>query len=78
MAAVFQIIATSDQGLCEDGIVGTGEWHAGISVDAPRTLCGVQLEGDDGYGPGPEKEGKVTCRTCRSVLAQVQSIRKWK
>jgi hypothetical protein len=79
MARVFQIVATNQQDShFEKDIVDSGEWHAGISYDAPRTICGIQLEGDDGYAQGPEKSGRVTCQTCRTIIEQVQRIRAWK
>lgn len=79
MAWVFQIIATNrDDRHFEERIVDAGEWHAGICIDAPRTACGIQTEGDDGYAAGPVKSGKVTCATCRALIEQVQRIRAWK
>lgn len=77
MAKVFQIIATSSEGLAEEA-VQNGTWHAAISSDAPRTVCGIQLEGDDGIASGPDKEGKVTCQTCRKLIDQIQSIKNWR
>lgn len=78
MATVFQIVATNENGLSETGIVGTGEWHASVSIDDPRTVCGIQLMGEDGYCAGPDKQGRVTCGICRSVIEQVQAIKQWK
>ncbi len=77
MATVFQMVATNEAGGSES-FVADGEWHAGISVDDPRTVCGIQCNGEDGYEPGPEKKGRVTCKVCRNILNQIQSIKGWK
>lgn len=79
MARVFQIVAIDRQHKhFEANIVDAGEWHIGILIDGPRTACGIQLDGDDGYSAGPEKSGRVTCNTCRALIEQVQRIRAWK
>ena len=78
MADVVQVIATDrNHPDFEEGIVN-GDWHATLCVDAVRTVCGIQLEGDDGYGPSDSKQGKVTCPLCRSILGQVQNIKRWR
>ena len=78
MAKVIQIVATdATHRHFEKECVQSGEWHAAVSVDAPRTVCGIQVDGDDGYAAGAEKEGKVTCQTCKSYLRQIKAIRNW-
>ena len=80
MATVFQIISTGEYtGVFFDSdLVESGYWHAGDSVDDPRTICGVQLVGEDGIAAGPTKEGKVTCPTCRKIIKQIQAIKNWR
>ena len=80
MAKIVQIVATDpDNPNFEADLAEAGTWHAiATAGDAVRTVCGVQLEGDDGYGPGDDKEGKVTCQLCRSILADIQAIKGWR
>lgn len=80
MAEVFQIVATNAEDRhFEPDLVRSGEWHAAISAGTgPRTICGIQLEGDDGYSSGETKQGRVTCFGCRSLLAEIQAIKNWK
>ncbi|WP_166485931.1 hypothetical protein [Rhodoferax ferrireducens] len=63
MAEVFQIVATdaSDKNF-EPDAVERGYWHAATTAeDAPQKICGIQVEGEGGYAPGPSKHGRVTC-----------------
>ncbi len=80
MAKVVQIVATNHlHKNFEASLVESGEWHAITSAtDAVRTVCGIQLEGDDGYSGGHTKEGKVTCHLCRNIIADIQSIKNWR
>lgn len=79
MADVFQIIATDkDHEWYDESLVESGEWHAGYSIDDPRTVCGIQLMGEDGIAPGPIKKGKVTCPVCIAVMTQIKAIKNWK
>lgn len=78
MATVVQIIATNENDPHFEANMVNNDWHAMYFIDAPRTVCGVQLEGDDGYAPGPEKSGRVTCEACRIALDQIQSIKRWR
>lgn len=80
MATVVKFAATNAMNKhYEDNIVDAGQWHAFITAgDDPRTICGIQMNGEDGYAPLHEKNGKVTCMTCRSLLEAYQSIKNWK
>lgn len=82
MANVFQIVRNEDASETEmryfDESLVAESWHASVSVSHPMTLCGIQLEGEDGVMAGPSKSGRVTCAVCRAYLEQVQSIRNWK
>lgn len=78
MAKVIQIIATDRRNPYFEPQTVTDDWHAVSSIDAPRTVCGYQLEGDDGTGPGPEREGRVTCPTCRKIIEEIQAIEGWR
>ncbi len=78
MARVFQIIATnSEHDHFEESLIDD-DWHVAIEGDALRTACGIQLEGDDGYAGGPDKNGYVTCKLCINLIEQFKSIRKWR
>lgn len=80
MANVVKIVATDSKNKhFEEDVADNKTWHAVTTVpDGPRTICGIQLEGDDGYGPGKDKEGKVTCQVCRSIIKDIQRIKKWR
>ena len=79
MATVVKIITIDNNNRHFESHLVDGTWHAIISYgDAIRTVCGVQLEGDDGYGPGPEKQGAVTCQGCRAIIGEIQKIKGWK
>lgn len=80
MAKIVQIVATNaDHADFEKELVDSGDWHAMMTAgDACRTVCGVQLEGDDGYHSGPERKGRVTCQVCRAILEDIQSIKRWR
>ena len=55
MARIFQIIATNKNDKHFEPATVNGEWHTSIQVD--RSLCGIQLDGDDGYSSGNSKAG---------------------
>jgi len=79
MAKVIQVVATDKNHQCYDSkIVDDAYWHASYSVDDIRTICGMQLAGEDGIAPGPTREGTVTCPTCRKILSEIQSIKNWR
>ena len=78
MAKVFQMIASDPGNRHFESQIVNGAWHAFLSYAGPSTVCGIQLDGDDGLMPGPGKEGKVTCAVCRAIIAEIQSIRDWK
>lgn len=80
MATVFQMIVSNKNARHHYAAVSVVDekWHAAFSVGSPKTVCGIQLEGDDGVVSGPEKEGRVTCPTCRAVIEQIQNIKNWR
>lgn len=78
MAQVFQLIVISPGDPHLEGGLINEDWHAAISAaSGPRTICGIQLEGNDGIGPGLIREGKVTCRSCLDMIEQIKAIRRW-
>lgn len=78
MAEVFQMVATDkNHPAFEPGLIN-GDYHAAISGDSIRTICGIQLDGEDGVAAGPTKEGPVTCGICYSIIEEIKSIRNWK
>lgn len=79
MAKVVQIITTDSSHSHYEPDIIEGDWHATMGCcDAHRTVCGIQLEGDDGYGPSDEREGKVTCPICRNIIEEIQQIKRWR
>ena len=78
MASVIQLIETDADARIDGGLVEEAEWHAMYSVGDPTTVCGVQLMGEDGIAPGPERQGRVTCGTCRQIIEQIQAIKDWR
>lgn len=59
MANVFQVIAKDKEDRWFDkDLVDSGDWHAKMSIDDPRTVCGIQLVGEDDIAQGAIKEGK--------------------
>lgn len=78
MAEVFQLITTDINNKWHEDALIDGTWHVDYSYDGTRrTLCGVQLDGDDGIGPGPSRKGRVTCILCRGVIQQIKAIKNW-
>lgn len=77
MATVFQFIATDAEHENFESELLNGDWHVGLSLDN-RTVCGIQLDGDDGYAAGPEKTGVVTCPICLCIIDEIKGIRNWK
>ena len=72
MAKVIQIIESDEDALVD------GKWHAALIYPYPHTICGVQLEGEDGVVPSDEKDGKVTCTGCRTIIEEIQQIKNWR
>ena len=78
MAKIVQMIATDPSHKHFEKDQVSELWHAVIGdADAIRTVCGIQLEGDDGASGGEEKEGRVTCLTCRRLIGEIQKIKNW-
>jgi hypothetical protein len=77
MAKVFQIVASGEDSLRFADDLVNGDWHADLRL-TNTTVCGIQLDGDDGVTPGRSKEGEVTCLTCRSIIEEIQSIKNWR
>lgn len=80
MATVVQIVATdADHPYFDADLTCSEDWHAvTVAGDTYRTVCGVQLEGNDGYAPDNRKQGRVTCEMCRLILEDIQSIKRWR
>lgn len=78
MAKVVQIIATDEKHPhFEPGIINKN-WHAVVCYGiGPRTVCGIQLEGEDGYIGGETQDRRVTCLQCRGIIREIQAIRNW-
>jgi hypothetical protein len=72
MAKVIQIVESDEDALVD------GEWHAILMYPYQHTVCGVQLEGEDGVMASPERNGKVTCTGCRRTIDEIQKIKNWK
>jgi len=52
--------------------------HTSISYTESQTLCGIQLDAEDGIKPGECINGPVTCAICLSIIEEIKSIRKWR
>ena len=77
MAKVLKLIATDiDNRHFESGLID-GKWHGVMRYPELRTICGVQLDGDDGIGATEQREGRVTCPLCRGMLRELQAIKNW-
>lgn len=77
MANVFQIIASDkDHPSFEPDLI-LADYHVEIGTAGARTVCGIQLEGEDGVTAGPIKVGPVTCPICRNIIKEIKAIRKW-
>jgi hypothetical protein len=73
---VFQMIAVDNANRrFEKNTVESG-FHAAVAAEF--TLCGIQCSGDDGYMPGDEVDGYVTCPLCFSIIEGVKKMRNWK
>lgn len=78
MANVFQMIATNrEHPRFEESIVNS-DFHISTSSDEGRTLCGIQLDGDDGVAPGETIQGVVTCPSCYGTIEEIKAIKKWR
>jgi hypothetical protein len=71
---VFQMIATDRDHLYFEEAMIDGTYHVEVSHAGPRTLCGIQLDGDDGVAGGQRIEGKVTCLGCLSVIRDIKAM----
>lgn len=76
MAQILQIVETDQHHEHFEPAVINDDWHALIFGD--RTVCGMQLDGADGYGPGPITTGFVTCPLCGTIIDHIQAIRNWR
>lgn len=72
MARIIQIIRADDESII------TEEWHAVKAFPYNSTVCGLQLEGEDGVETSKEISGVVTCGTCYRIIEEIKSIRGWK
>ncbi len=75
MAQVFQMIATDENDPYFDASIVNGDYHAKISYAGPRTVCGFQLDGDDGVAGGKPIKGFITCSGCLSIVREIKSMR---
>lgn len=73
MVKVIQIIATNAEDKYFESQLIDGNWHAFIYYPELRTVCGIQLQGEDGYAGGETKNGKVTCRVCIGVIEAIKT-----
>ncbi len=78
MARVFQMVITNKNEPFFERETVDGSFHVEISYAGPRTLCGIQLDGDDGIAAGPEIQGRVTCFGCLSIISEIKKLRKWR
>jgi hypothetical protein len=73
MAKVFEMIATNEEDKhYEDSIPNSG-FHVQSPIEY-RTLCGIQMDGDDGVASGRTQEGRVTCPICLAIIEYCQTI----
>lgn len=72
MAKIFQIVESEDDSLLNEW------WHVAVSYPWAHTVCGVQLEGDDGVVAGKEKNGIATCPVCIGIIEEIKAIRNWR
>jgi len=77
MARVFQMIATDRDHECFEPPLIDGTYHVEAKYHGPRTLCGIQLDGDDGVAGGEVIEGPVTCRGCLLLIREIKAIKKY-
>jgi len=75
MAKVLQIESV---GNAVDENYVNGAWHAVLAYPYPHTVCGIQLEGEDGVIASKEVDGVVTCNVCIGIISETKAIRKWK
>lgn len=78
MAEIVQIIATNKSDRNFEPQIVNDDWHGVISYGlGPRTVCGIQLEGDDGYTGGESKNGFITCHVCLGIVREIKAIQRW-
>lgn len=79
MAKVFKIIQTENNREFElfGASLVTNDNHVALSYAGPRTVCGIQLDGDDGIASGDTFEGEITCISCYRIIVEIKSIRNW-
>lgn len=72
LTVVVQIVTLdSDAKYYESNII-TDHWHGILSYSGPRTICGIQLDNEDGYGPGvPQMASRVTCSHCITIINEI-------
>jgi hypothetical protein len=78
MANVVKIIATNESDRHFEPELLNSDWHGVVSYGlGPRTVCGIQLEGDDGYAGGESKRGFITCPACLGIVREIKAIQHW-
>ncbi len=75
---VFQMVATNECHPHFDRSLIDELYHAYLGYAGPRTVCGIQLDGDDGVAPGPDEEGFVTCPQCACIIEEIQRMENWR
>jgi predicted Fe-S protein YdhL (DUF1289 family) len=74
MMRVFQMIATDKNHEYFESALIDGAYHVAVQYAGPRTLCGIQLDGEDGVADGEVIEGKVTCRGCFLLIEEIKAM----
>lgn len=69
---VFQFVAVEKKHKHFEPEVVDGHFH--VALDGEFTLCGIQCVGEDGYAPGNDVDGVVTCAACLKVINRVKEI----
>ena len=77
MAQVFQMIAIDRDHLHFEPDIVDETYHVAVEYSGSRTLCGIQLDGEDGVAGGEVIEGPVTCRGCLLLIREVKAIRNY-
>lgn len=75
---VFQMVATDKKNSSFEPNTINDDFHAEISLGGPRTVCGIQLNGDDGVAPGSDEGGFVTCPQCAYIIEEIQGMKNWR
>jgi hypothetical protein len=72
MSKVIKIIATNENDKNFEAQLVNDEWHGFIEFPEMRTICGIQLQGDDGYAGSDEADGNITCGICTGIIEAIK------